>query len=125
MGEKPKFEVSQDGWKLLGAGGMAVGAICLVGIVAVISLRHSDALASIALVLAIAAFIVQIVVSSLQNAASRAAEAATRGLNFETNKALEQIKANAAANQAILARQFDTLLDALVKGRAGPDLKSE
>jgi hypothetical protein len=123
---RPKLDVSPEGWKVLGWAGMTFGAVCLVGLIAVVALKHSDALASIALVLAIAAFIVQIIVSALQNAASRAAEAASRGLNFETNKALEQIKANAAANQEILARQFDTLLDALVKGRdAGLGQKSE
>jgi hypothetical protein len=123
----PKFHVSPAGWKVLGAAGITFGAVCFVGIVAVVALKKGDALASIALVLAIGAFIVQIVVSALQNSASRAAEAASRGLNFETNKVLEQIKASAAANQEILARQFDTLLDALVKGRTSSELgqKSE
>ena len=115
---RPKIDVSPAGWRLLGSTAVIFGAVCLVGLVAVVGLKKSDALASVALVLAIAAFVVQIIVSTLQNSASRAAEAATRGLNFETNKVLEQIKSSAAANQEILARQFDTLLDALVKARA-------
>lgn len=110
-----KFTIEAGGWKILGGFGVIFGAICLIGLVAVVSLDDADELASIALVLAIAAFVVQIIVSALQNAASRAAESGSQRLNSETNMALEQIKANAVANQEILARQFDTLLDALIQ----------
>lgn len=121
--QRPKFEVSPDGWRVIGWTGAVVGVVCLIGLAAVLALKGEDALATVALVLAITAFVVQIIVAIMSSAAARGAEAAAQSLNFETNKALEQIKASAAANQAILARQFDTLLDALIK--RSPGAKSE
>jgi hypothetical protein len=117
-----KIDIAPDGWKVLGVGSVIFSTICLIGVVAVVSLKSADELASVALVLAIAAFVVQIIVSALQNAASRSAESASQRLNSETNTVLEQIKASAVANQDILARQFDTLLDALIqRGRSKDD----
>jgi len=115
---EPRFRVSPDGWKLIGSGSLIAAAICLAGLAAVLALTDSDALATIALVLAITAFIVQIIVTVIQNAASREAEAASRELNSETNQVLQEIKATSAANQKILAEQFNSLLEALISGHA-------
>src|SRR4051812_9323553 len=95
----PHIALSTDGWRAVGVGSAIFSAVCLIGLVAAIALKRADALADIALVLAIAAFVVQIIVSALQNAASRAAVSESHRLNYETNKALEQIKASAAASQ--------------------------
>src|SRR4051794_30184839 len=83
--KQPAFLLSKAGWRVIGVAGAIFGSICLIGLVAAIALKHADALADIALVLAIAAFVTQIIVSSLQNAASRAAAAESHRLNFETN----------------------------------------
>lgn len=119
MGTEPRVQVNAGGWQLIGASGLLFGVACLLGVAAVLALSNTDTLAAVALVLAIVSFVIQIVATILGHAAARGADAEARRLNFETDKVLEEVKSNAAANQSILARQFDTLLDALIKRGPG------
>jgi hypothetical protein len=122
---EPRIKVAPAGWTIIGSMGAILGIACLVGIIAVLALKESNTLADIALVMAIIAFIVQLVLSAIQNAITQTATRENQQLNYETSKILEEIKANAAANQSILARQFDTLLNALIRtGSTGPDQKT-
>lgn len=118
--DNPKlFSASHAGWRLIGIAGALFGLICVVGLIAAIALKNADALADIALVLAIAAFLVQMVVSAMQNSSSRQSAAESQRLNFETNAALEEIKASAKASQEVLSSQFDSLLQALIRRDGG------
>lgn len=75
-----------------------------------------DPLTTLALVLAVMAFLVQIFVYVFQsNASSRAIERAEE-LNVETQGLLNEIRTNSQATQRVLFSQFDRLLDYVVQG---------
>lgn len=75
---------------------------------------HPDGLTTLALVLAILAFLVQIFVFVFQTNSSAAVVQRSEQLNSETRNVLSKIEANSAATQAVLFSQFDRLLDYVV-----------
>jgi len=81
---------------------------------------HPDGLTTLALVLAILAFLVQIFVFLFQTNAAAASMQRSEQLNAETHGALNTIEANSAATQKVLFAQFDRLLDYVV----GPTTES-
>jgi hypothetical protein len=79
---------------------------------------HPDGLTTLALVLAILAFLVQIFIFVFQTNASNASLRRSEELNIATQTLLERIKANSDATQRVLFSQFDRLLDYVVDPRS-------
>ncbi len=78
------------------------------------SKSHPEPLTTLALVLAILAFLVQLFVFVFQSNASSRAIQRSEELNAKTHGALDKIEANSAATQKVLFSQFDRLLDYIV-----------
>jgi hypothetical protein len=84
--------------------------------------EHPDGLTTLALVLAILAFLVQIFVFVFQTNASAASLQRSEELNTDTQALLSRIQANSNATQRVLFSQFDRLLDYVVDPRSkGPE----
>lgn len=79
---------------------------------------HPDGLTTLALVLAILAFLVQIFVFVFQTNASAASLQRSEELNTDTQALLSRIQANSNATQRVLFSQFDRLLDYVVDPRS-------
>jgi hypothetical protein len=75
---------------------------------------HPDALTTLALVLAILAFLTQLFVYVFQSEESRRAVERADELNVKTQSALDKIETNSSATQQVLFSQFDRLLDFVV-----------
>jgi hypothetical protein len=80
---------------------------------------HPDGLTTLALVLAVLAFLVQIFVFVVQTNAANSAERRSEHLNIETQGVLGKIEADSTATKEVLISQFNRLLDYVVDGR-GP-----
>ena len=78
----------------------------------------AEALATIALVLAIVAFTIQIFLFVVQSQAATEQRVRSEQLNTQTQALLVEVRATAQATQAMLSQQFNQLLQAFVTGAA-------
>ena len=81
--------------------------------------EHPDALTTLALVLAILAFLIQIFVFVFQTQASAASERRSEKLNSRTYELLGRIEAKSSATEKVLFSNFQQLLDYLVGTGSG------
>lgn len=118
---RPRVEINGAAWRAI-AIALLVAALALVGaLVAQVSLTADDAspsdpLTTVALVLAVLAFLVQLFVYAFQTrAATHSAERAEE-LTTKTQALLDEIRATSETTKQVLFSQFDRLLDYVVKG---------
>jgi len=124
----PQVSLNKAAWKASAIGALVLGLALVAGLLAQGGLfsedpgspGHPDGLTTLALVLAILAFLVQIFVFVFQTNANRDSERRSEELNAETQVALSKIEANSAATQKVLFAQFDRLLDYVVDSPGGP-----
>ena len=81
--------------------------------------EHPDGLTTLALVLAVLAFLVQLFIFVFQTNASNAAVRRSEELNSQTHAVLGKIEAESTTTKEVLITQFNRLLDFVVDG--GPE----
>jgi hypothetical protein len=87
----------------------AVGTLTVVATV-----QNVDALSTIALVLAILAFVIQIVVFVVQSWTSGQQMLQSEAINADTRSLLAELKESARGTNALLAQQYDKVLERLL-----------
>jgi hypothetical protein len=97
---------------------VAVAAACLTALAVVSSVEGAEALATIALVLAIVAFTIQIFLFVVQSQAASEQRVRSEQLNTQTRALLAEVRTTAQATQAMVSQQFNQLLQAFVTGAA-------
>jgi uncharacterized protein YlxW (UPF0749 family) len=97
---------------------VAVTAASLTALAVVASVEGAEALSTIALVLAIVAFTIQIFLFVVQSQAATEQRVRSEQLNTQTQALLVEVRATAQATQAMLSQQFNQLLQAFVTGAA-------
>jgi hypothetical protein len=97
---------------------VAVGAASLTALAVVASVEGAEALATIALVLAIVAFTIQIFLFVVQSQAASEQRVRSEQLNTQTRALLAEVRTTAQATQAMVSQQFNQLLQAFVTGAA-------
>lgn len=97
---------------------VAFTAASLTALAVVASVEGAEALATIALVLAIVAFTIQIFLFVVQSQAATEQRVRSEQLNTQTQALLVEVRATAQATQAMLSQQFNQLLQAFVTGAA-------
>lgn len=118
----PRGTLNKAGWRAVTVGALVVALSLAAALLAQGGLfsddpglpEHPDGLTTLALVLAILAFLVQLFIYVFQTNATRASVQRSEELNAETRLALSKIEADSAATQKVLFSQFDRLLDYLV-----------
>lgn len=121
---KPQIALNKAAWRAF-AIVTVVATLGLIGaLVAMTSLgkgpdkTQQDPLTTLALVLAILAFLVQIFVYVFQTNASNSATRRAEEINLDTRNLLTEIQTTSQATQKVLFAQFDRLLDYVVEGSA-------
>jgi uncharacterized membrane protein len=125
--KKPKAAINKAAWRGITVAAV-IGSIALAGALVASTTLDSgsdqgkaDPLTTLALVLAILAFVVQIFVYVFQTNASNAALQRSEEVNSNTQQLLTEITSTSRATQRVLFTQFDRLLDFVVgKKPAGP-----
>ncbi len=97
--------------------GLAAALLAQAGLWSSGSHSRPEPLTTLALVLAILAFLIQIFVFVFQSHANNQTVRRSDELNAKTQEALSKIEANSAATQRVLFAQFDRLLDYVVAPR--------
>lgn len=109
--EETPFTLS---WKSVAIGSGAVG-LCAVGALAVVAtVRGSDSLATIALALAILAFVIQILVFIAQNWTSGQQVLQSEKINTSTQALLAELRESARGTNQIVSNQFDKVLESFL-----------
>jgi len=120
---KPKVTINKSAWRLVALGAIVITLALSATLVGQTSLSkagsESDPLTTVALVLTVLAFLIQIFVFAIQTKMSSDAVIRTEDLNAQARGVLEKIEANSSATQKVLFAQFDRLLDYIVDGRPG------
>jgi hypothetical protein len=125
---KPRAALNKAGMQIVMIGSLVVASALLAALLAQGGLfsahpglpEHPDGLTTLALVLAILAFLVQVFVFILQTNAANSAVRRSEELNSQTHAVLGKIEANSSATQKVLFAQFDRLLDYVVGGTTEP-----
>jgi uncharacterized membrane protein len=118
----PRVVVNKGGWKVATVASTVVALSLLAALLAQGGLfdasneGHPDGLTTLALVLAVLAFLIQIFVFIFQTESSNASLRRSEHLNAETREVLSKIETDSAATQKVLFSQFDRLLDYIVGG---------
>jgi hypothetical protein len=119
--DRPAGTLNKAGWRAVTIGSIVISVGLLAALLAQDGLfsdssDHPDGLTTLALVLAVLAFLVQIFVFVFQTWAGSGAVQRSEELNAGTRQVLSKIEANSAATQRVLFAQFDRLLDYVVDG---------
>lgn len=107
---------NRSGYVRVGLGALAIGGVVfgvasLIAMLAVLLIRDTDALAAIALVLAIVTFASQIIVYMTQSAEANRQSRAAHELHARTMETSKELEGYARATHAAVAEQFDKVLD--------------
>jgi hypothetical protein len=97
---------------------VAFAAASLTALAVVASVEGAEALSTIALVLAIVAFTIQIFLFVVQNQTASEQRVRSEQINTQTRALLAEVRATAQATQAMVSQQFNQLLQAFVTGAA-------
>jgi hypothetical protein len=97
---------------------VAFATASLTALAVVASVEGAEALTTIALVLAIVAFTIQIFLFVVQSQAASEQRVRSEQLNTQTRALLAEVRATAQATQAMVSQQFNQLLQAFVTGAA-------
>ena len=101
---------------VIGCGVVTVAALASTAVVA--SVNDADTLSTVALGLAVIAFVVQIVVYVAQAGASEAHRLHAEQLNAQTGTLLAEVRATTASTQQLVHEQFQDVLRAFLGGTA-------
>jgi hypothetical protein len=101
-------------WPVVGAASLILAVTSLAALAVVAAVRGADALSTVALSLAILAFVIQIVVFIVQTAASHDQSVRSEQIYAETLRLLATIEAKAAGTEATLAQMQNRLLDSIL-----------
>ncbi|MEV6901577.1 hypothetical protein [Amycolatopsis sp. NPDC051372] len=101
-------------WKTIGLVGALAGVGCLGVLITVVSIKDIDTLSTVALVLAILAFAIQIMIFVAQTAAATEQSKSTLEINSETKSILSELRARTQATNETLNGQFNKLLDKML-----------
>ncbi|GAA1028866.1 MULTISPECIES: hypothetical protein [Amycolatopsis] len=101
-------------WKTVGIVGALSGIGCLGVLITVVSIKDIDSLSTVALVLAILAFAIQIMIFIAQTAASTEQSKSTLEINSETKSILSELRTRTQATNDVLNLQFNKLLDKML-----------
>ena len=105
-------------WRVLAFASLIVAVVAVTTATIVLGLNDVDALASIALSLAILSFVIQLILFVLQANTSNQQLLQSQQLNSETQKLLEEVRVRATSTQDLLSGQFNTLLEHALGGVA-------
>jgi hypothetical protein len=129
--EKGSISINRGGWRTIAFAAAVFAAAAIAALLAQDGLFDSksharpDGLTTLALVLAILAFIVQIIVFALQTATGARAVQRSEQLSHEAQKTLGKIETTSDATQKTLVAQFNRLLDYVVGPQASGSPGSE
>lgn len=111
----PVFQVGASA-VVVGCGVVTTAALASTAVVATVN--EADTLSTVALSLAVTAFLVQIVVYVAQAGAAEAQRIHAEQLNAQTSTLLAEVKATATSTQQLVQEQFRELLRAFLDGAA-------
>lgn len=97
-------------WRVLAFGASILAVGSLSALVIVSAVKDADILSTVALSLAILAFVIQIIVFLAQSGAASRQILRSESLYAETQGLLREVGATAGATQQFLTQQFDTVL---------------
>jgi hypothetical protein len=123
---KPRVSINRAGLKAMTVASFVISLALLIGLLAQDGLftndpgrpNHPDGLTTLALVLAVLAFLVQLFIFVIQTNAANAAVRRSEDLNSQTNAVLGKIEAESTTTKEVLITQFNRLLDFVVDGSA-------
>lgn len=98
-------------WPRVGIASIVIAVAACGALVIVTAVQDSEVLSTVALSLAILAFVIQILIFLAQSSANARAAEYIQGVNTETRAALSELRASSEGTQAALNDQFDKLLD--------------
>lgn len=122
-GSRPHVTLDKAAWRAAAVAAVVISVGLAGALVAQTSLAEgadstqADGLTTLALVLAVLAFLVQIFVYVFQTNASNAAVQRSDALTRRTQALLDEIRATSRSTERVLAAQFDRLLDYVVADR--------
>ena len=96
----------------------AIATAALTALAVVASVEGASALSTIALVLAIVAFTIQIFLFVVQSQAASEQRVRSEQIHTQTRALLAEVRTTAQATQAMVSQQFNQLLQAFVAGAA-------
>jgi hypothetical protein len=129
--ERPRVQVNAAGWRVTAAAGGVVTLALVGALIAQTTIGagpdgdQKDPLATLALVLAILAFLIQIFVYVFQSNESVRSVERSEELNSRTQHLLDEIKSTSQATQQVQVKQFDRLLDYVVGSSSAGDANHE
>lgn len=97
-------------WKHVALGATLTAVSSLAALAVSVSITDADTLSTVALALAILAFVIQIMMFIAQSWVSDQQASQTHAINAETMSALAELRTRAAGTQDILAKQADTAM---------------
>ena len=109
------------GWRPVAGVSFVVTVAAMATLTIVATNQSADALATIALYLAILSFVVQILVFIGQSWTTLQQSAQSQALNAETQKLLTEISTRAGSTENLMGGHFTTLLDAFVIAQKSDD----
>ncbi len=123
----PRLQVNRAGLHAVIATAVIIGLGLLAALLAQAGLfsanpgapHHPEGLTTLALVLAILAFLVQILVFVFQTQTAGNSERRAEKVNSQTLAALDKVESSNRTTQTVLLSQFERLLDFVVDGRRG------
>lgn len=124
---KPKVTINRAGLRAVTLASLVLSLALLVGLLAQGGLftsdpgrpDHPDGLTTLALVLAVLAFLVQLFIFIIQTNASNAAVRRGEELNSQTHAVLGKIEAESTTTKEVLITQFNQLLDFVIDSGGG------
>lgn len=108
----------------LAIGGILISITCLASLVIVVSIKKVDELSTVALALAILAFVVQLIVFIVQTASASEQSLQAQQLNASTIQILTQLQERMQGTEQSLERMNSELLSAAL-GKSIPQLEAE
>jgi hypothetical protein len=107
----------------LGAVIVAIGSLGALAVVA--SVKQADTLSTVALALAVLAFVIQIIFFVAQAATNASDHREVQGINTDTARLLVELRTHAVDTNQLVSKQFDKLLDRFVlEAKSEGDLTS-
>jgi hypothetical protein len=101
-------------WKSVALVALALAVSSIAGIVIVATVKGADALATVALSLAVLAFVIQIVVFIAQTWTSGQQALQSEQINTSTRALLAELQESARGTNRLLTNQFDKILERLL-----------
>lgn len=125
MDEPGSGRYLQMRWSRVGIASLLVAIASVGSLVIVASIKEADTLATVALALAVLAFVVQILTYIGDSITSAAQHREFQRINTETSMLLAELRTHAVDTNQLVSRQFDKVLDQFFLRAKGADLEVE